>query len=120
MRPYFALKKIRFYRVLPRIYDLKRSNKSYSVLQLFPICQRTSSLNPLDSYQIPGLADVSVLNRSPTSLSSSRRNQVRILLIQLKELFSNCLRLLDFKLVEDIGVEPMTLCLQSRCSSQLS
>jgi hypothetical protein len=33
------------------------------------------------------LADVSVLNRSPTSLSSSRRNQVRILLISIfKEL----------------------------------
>ena len=26
----------------------------------------------------------------------------------------------SFKIVEDIGVEPMTLCVQGRCSSQLS
>ena len=26
----------------------------------------------------------------------------------------------SFPLVEDIGVEPMTLCVQGRCSSQLS
>jgi hypothetical protein len=28
--------------------------------------------------------------------------------------------LLPLKIVEDIGVEPMTLCVQGRCSSQLS
>jgi hypothetical protein len=103
-----CFKTIQIFRCLTTVYDLKRSNKSYSVLQLFPICQRTSFLHRLDSE----LADVSVLNRSPTSLFGSRRNQVRILLINLKELF-------PFP-VEDIGVEPMTLCLQSRCSSQLS
>ena len=49
MRPYFALKKIRFYRVLPLIYDLKRSNKSYSVLQLSQYVKELHSLNLLDS-----------------------------------------------------------------------
>ena len=34
---------------------------------------------------------------------------------------SNCKLLIrQFALVEDIGVEPMTLCVQGRCSSQLS
>jgi hypothetical protein len=56
-------------------------------------------------------ADVSVLNRSLTPLFGSRRNQVRIL---------NLIKNFQFLTVEDIGVEPMTLCLQSRCSSQLS
>jgi hypothetical protein len=54
---------------------------------------------------LPELADVSVLNRSLTSLFGLCRNQVCILMNNP---------------VEDIGVEPMTLCLQSRCSSQLS
>ena len=104
MRPYFALKKIRFLRVLPRIYDLKRSNKSYSVFTTFPNMSKNFAL-------LPELADVSVLNRSLTSLFGLCRNQVCI--YQCKEL------IFPFP-VEDIGVEPMTLCLQSRCSSQLS
>src|SRR5580658_1860987 len=62
MRPYFALKKIRFLSVLPLIYDLKRSNKSYSVLQLFPICQRTLSVTRLLPYG--RFEDVLDLNQS--------------------------------------------------------
>ena len=36
----------------------------------------------------------------------------------LRTQFANCQLIIG--LVEDIGVEPMTLCVQGRCSSQLS
>ena len=41
-------------------------------------------------------------------------------LMNLKNNYSLFIIRYSFAVVEDIGVEPMTLCVQGRCSSQLS
>ena len=44
-----------------------------------------------------------------------------IITYSLRFSLANCLiEIAEFKKVEDIGVEPMTLCVQGRCSGQLS
>ena len=119
-----------FYGVLPPLIDLKRS-KSYSVLQLFfPICQRA-----IPRFQ--GLADVVIMNHqtavftasTPLHVKRTSATSIRIASDPASCSASGCCatlhRAIVFKqppavLVEDIGVEPMTPCLQSRCSSQLS
>ena len=66
----------------------------YCIDFIFPICQR-SVLDCIENCGCVGLEP----NDLPEQITSC-----------LKELFR----------VEDIGVEPMTLCVQGRCSSQLS
>jgi hypothetical protein len=111
--PPYALicfKKIQIFRCLTTL-------KATRYYNFFPICQRATTLVlpclsaftrfHAGSYQI--FADVPDSNQStPIPIGSDH-------IFILKEL------LVFFLLsVEDIGVEPMTPCLQSRCSSQLS
>ena len=84
----------------------------------FPICQRPS-VSAASQLLLP-FADVLDLNQANSLFS------VHILLLPACYLFKELLLLCLFSsylslfTVEDIGVEPMTLCVQGRCSSQLS
>ena len=54
------------------------------------------------------------------NLALSQLNASQALSIIFKELHFQIRTFSNLKIVEDIGVEPMTLCVQGRCSSQLS
>ena len=77
----------------------------------FPICQRTSLETRSTQYLVLRLE----FNRTADNLDSNHHTPSRVIsIISKKELI-----IFPF-VVEDIGVEPMTLCVQGRCSSQLS
>ncbi len=78
----------------------------------FPICQRTSFTFYILRYFKQNPADNKV-----TNLQAITPYLIMSIELVCFSVVSLCLQL--FK-VEDIGVEPMTLCVQGRCSSQLS
>jgi hypothetical protein len=99
-------KTIQIFTCLTTCLSLKKDpTKSYSVLQFFPNMSKNFVRYQTPSF--PRFADDMDSNHSPRRPVAPEAS--------CKELFGRLTAL-----VENVGVEPTTPCLQSRCSSQLS